>query len=98
MASEDVRQSSFAQMRTGTSGVSHRPPPACPVVLLLAGRAARGTGEYLADIQEHQRRHVDALPRGHFEVVEARHLVQADAPDLVADRIRELVREVAAGS
>lgn len=107
MVAEDVRPSSFAQMRrelaartVAVRAFRDEPPvpPACPVVLLSAGRAARGSGDYLADVQEHQRQYVDLLPRGHFEVVDATHLVQADAPDVVADRIRELVREVEAGS
>ncbi len=107
MVAEDARPSSFAQMRRELAARTEairafrdRPPepPGCPVVVLSAGRAARGGGAYLADVQAHQRRYAEGLPRGRFEVVAARHLVQADAPELVAGRVLELVGPAGAGS
>lgn len=61
------------------------------MVVLSASRAARGGGGYLADIQEHQRRYADAIKNGRFELVHASHVVQAEQPELVAARIRELL-------
>jgi pimeloyl-ACP methyl ester carboxylesterase len=97
---EDLTPSGFAQMRReawvradAVVRFRRRPPrvPGCPVILLSAGRAVGGSGAYLADVQEHQRRYVDGLPDGRFEVIDAGHLVQAEQPGIVADRIRGLI-------
>jgi len=100
IVAEDFRPSSFAQMRREAAARAdaviefrRQPPrpPRCPVILLSADRAAKGAARYLADIQEHQRRYVDALDDGHFERVEASHIIQAEQPELVAARIRDLL-------
>jgi pimeloyl-ACP methyl ester carboxylesterase len=97
---EDFEPSSFAQMRREAEAradavIAFREqpptPPACPVILLSAGRAVGRGASYLADIQEHQRRYVGTLADGRFEVVDARHVIQAERPALVADRIRGLL-------
>jgi pimeloyl-ACP methyl ester carboxylesterase len=97
---EDFRPSSFAQMRREAAARAdaviefrRQPPrpPNCPVVLLSAGRAPAGGAKYLADIQEHQRRYIDSVDGGRFELVDAMHIIQAEQPDLVATRIRDLL-------
>lgn len=97
IVAEDVRPAGFAQMRREAAAradavVEFRrqppPPPSCPVILLSADR---GAGTHLADIQEHQRRYVESLGDGRLERVDAGHVVQAEQPELVAARIRELL-------
>jgi pimeloyl-ACP methyl ester carboxylesterase len=97
---EDYKPSSFAQMRReawarAAAVVAFRreppSPPHCPVILLSANRAVAGSSGYLADIQEHQRRYVDTLDNGRFELVDAAHVVQAEQPEIVAARVRELL-------
>jgi pimeloyl-ACP methyl ester carboxylesterase len=100
IVAEDFRPSSFAQMRREAAARAaaviefrRQPPqpPRCPVVLLSADRAAKGAAKYLADIQEHQRRYIDSLDNGRFELVEGRHVIQGEQPELIAARIRELL-------
>ena len=100
IVAEDFRPSSFAQMRREAAAradavVEFRRepprPPKCPVILLSADRASTGAASYPADIQEHQRRYIDSLDHGRFERVEAGHMVQAEQPELVGARIRELL-------
>jgi pimeloyl-ACP methyl ester carboxylesterase len=67
-------------------------PPACPTIVLSASRPLRrGSDQQL--IAEHQRRYVEALPNGRFEQVESSHFIQAEQPQIVADRIRELLHD-----
>jgi pimeloyl-ACP methyl ester carboxylesterase len=98
---EDFKPSSFAQMRREAAAraeavVAFRreppPRPTCPVILLSANRAVGDGTNYLADLQLHQRRYVEALDQGRFEAVDATHVVQAEQPKLVAARIRELLQ------
>jgi pimeloyl-ACP methyl ester carboxylesterase len=97
IVAEDFLPSSFAQMRREATARAaavvqfrRQPPPAprCPVILLSANQGGAG---YLADIQEHQRRYVDTLDSGRFELVPSGHLVQAEQPEAVAAAIRELL-------
>jgi len=96
IVAEDVRPSGFAQMRREAEARAaavvefrRQPPPlpTCPVILLSANSAA----SYVADIQVHQRRYVESLDNGCFELVDGGHVLQAEQPDLVSARIRELL-------
>jgi pimeloyl-ACP methyl ester carboxylesterase len=96
IVAEDIRPSAFAQMRREAAAraaavVEYRrlppPGPRCPVILLSANSAA----SYVADVQEHQRRYVESLDDGRFELVAGGHVLQAEQPELVASRIRELL-------
>lgn len=98
---EDFLPSSFAQMRREAEARSQAvidfreqppPPPACPVILLSAHREGTNAPKYMADIQEHQRRYIATVEDGRFELVEGSHALQAERADLVAAKIRELVR------
>jgi pimeloyl-ACP methyl ester carboxylesterase len=100
MLAEDITPAGTAQTRAEMQAVAAaiprfraRPPrpPACPTIVLSAGRAARGRAAQHAAIGEHQRRYAEGLPDGRFESVDAGHLVQAERPGIVADRIRELL-------
>ncbi len=100
MLEEDFTASSFARMRreawaraeaVARFRIEPPPPPTCPVILLSAARAVGGPTGYLADIQEHQRRYVEGLAHGRLELVDAGHLIQAEQPVLVAERIRSLL-------
>jgi len=42
-------------------------------------------------IAEHQRRYVETLPDGRFEVADSSHFIQAEQPGIVADRVRHLL-------
>jgi pimeloyl-ACP methyl ester carboxylesterase len=105
IVAEDFLPSSFAQMRREAAAradavIEFRreppQPPRCPVILLSADRAAKGAEKALADIQEHQRRYIESLDNGRFERVEGRHVLQAEQPEVVAARIRELLQGAAA--
>ncbi|MEZ7126763.1 alpha/beta fold hydrolase [Nonomuraea sp. AD125B] len=71
-----------------------RPPqlPGCPTIVLSAAHAARGRERQNAAVREHQRRYAGTLPDGRHEEVASGHLVQAEQPHLVADRICRLLR------
>ncbi|MFD1539593.1 alpha/beta fold hydrolase [Nonomuraea guangzhouensis] len=70
-----------------------RPPqlPKCPTIVLSAARAAKGRERQNAAIREHQRRYAQSLPDGCHEEVASGHLIQAEQPHLVADRICQLL-------
>ncbi|MCA2225217.1 alpha/beta fold hydrolase [Nonomuraea aurantiaca] len=70
-----------------------RPPqlPKCPTIVLSASRAAKGRERQSAAIREHQRRYAEILPDGRYEAVDSAHLIQAEQPHLVADRIGRLL-------
>ena len=61
-----------------------------PVLPLLAG-AARLVAYDRAG-RAHQRRYADSLPDGRYEIVDSAHLLQAEQPQLLAARIRQLPR------
>ncbi|MFG1959390.1 alpha/beta fold hydrolase [Nonomuraea sp. NPDC049028] len=65
--------------------------PKCPTIVLSAARAAKGRERQNAAIREHQRRYAETLPDGRYEVVDSAHLIQAEQPHLVADRIGRLL-------
>jgi pimeloyl-ACP methyl ester carboxylesterase len=100
IVAEDIRPSAFAQMRREAAAraeavVQFRRepprPPQCPVILLSADRAPAAGRSTLADIQEHQRRYVGTLDDGRCELVDGGHILQAEQPQVVAARIRELL-------
>ncbi|MEU7749194.1 alpha/beta hydrolase [Nonomuraea sp. NPDC049158] len=70
-----------------------QPPqlPKCPTIVLSAARAAKGRERQNAAIREHQRRYAETLPDGRYEAVDSAHLIQAEQPHLVADRIGRLL-------
>jgi pimeloyl-ACP methyl ester carboxylesterase len=67
-------------------------PPECPTILLSANHTPKGKAETYAGIRAHQRRYAESLPAGHFESVDSGHFIQAEQPQLVAERIRQLLR------
>jgi pimeloyl-ACP methyl ester carboxylesterase len=70
------------------------PLPDCPVLLLAAARPARERAHEIAFVesaQEHDRGYIESLHDGHFESVDSAHLMQAEQPQLIADRVRELL-------
>jgi pimeloyl-ACP methyl ester carboxylesterase len=74
-----------------------QPPafPTCPTIVLSAGRPEKGREVQNALAVEHQRRYADNLPDGRSEVVDSAHLIQAEQPQLLAARIRQLLQETA---
>ncbi|MEW9552457.1 alpha/beta fold hydrolase [Nonomuraea sp. NPDC050783] len=100
MLAEDFTPAGISQTRREMQAVAAavpqfraRPPqlPACPTIVLSAARAARGRERQNAAIREHQRRYARILPDGHHEDVASGHLIQAEQPQLVADRIHRLL-------
>lgn len=70
-------------------------PPTCPVVLLAAARPTKQAPHQIAVVtagQEHNRRYAESLPDGRFESVDSAHLMQAEQPQVIADRILELLQ------
>ncbi len=100
MLAENFGPDGIAQTRGEMKAVAaaitefrHQPPrlPACPTILLAAARPRKGRERQHADIREHQRRFADSLPGGRFEEVDSAHLIQAEQPQLIADRTRRLL-------
>ena len=71
-----------------------QPPqlPKCPTVVLSAGRAAKGRERQNASMNEHQRRYAESLPDGRHEQVDSAHFIQAEQPQLIATRIKQLLQ------
>lgn len=99
MLTEDFTPSGILQTRKEFAAVAHaihdfrdRPPalPRCPTIVLSAARPLRA-GSDQATISEYQRRYAATLPDGSFEIVDSRHFIQAEQPQLVADRITQLL-------
>lgn len=95
MLAEDFTPAGIAQTRKELKAVAAavhqfraRPPvlPTCPTILLSASRPLRRRGDQHL-IAEHQRRYVETLPDGRFEVVDSSHFVQAEQPAILAERI-----------
>jgi pimeloyl-ACP methyl ester carboxylesterase len=104
MLAEDITPAGTAQTRSENRAVAAaipqfraRPPrpPVCPTILLSASRAAKGREQRHAEAREHQRRWVEGLPGGRFESVDAAHFIQAEQPQVVADRIGQLLDPLA---
>ena len=100
MLAEDFTPAGIAQtrseMRTVAAAIRRfraAPPPlpACPTIVLSVSNAARGREAQHASIREHQRRYAESLPDGRYEIVVSGHMLQAEQPDLVAARIRQLI-------
>jgi pimeloyl-ACP methyl ester carboxylesterase len=71
--------------------VAPPPSPTCPVVLLAAQRTFGAGSSEARDLERRQLEYVATLPNGRFERVDSGHLVQAEQPGLVAERVRQLV-------
>jgi pimeloyl-ACP methyl ester carboxylesterase len=66
--------------------------PKCPTTVLSVARAAKGRERQHAANREHQHRYADSLPDGRYELVDSAHLIQAEQPQLLAIRIRQLLQ------
>lgn len=102
MLAEDFTPAGIAQTRKEFKAVAAaihqfraQPPalPRCPTVLLSASRPLRRGGNQDL-IAEHQRRYVETLADGRFEEVDSRHFIQAEQPEIVANRVRHLLDQV----
>lgn len=100
MLAEDFVPAGIAQTRKEFKAVAAaipqlrtEPPvlPTCPTVLLSASRPVKGRKQQHAAIAEHQRRWIQTLPDGRFEEVDSGHLIQAEQPEIVADRVGHLL-------
>jgi pimeloyl-ACP methyl ester carboxylesterase len=100
MLAEDFTPAGIAQTRKEMQAVAaaipafrHCPPepPECPTIVLSAAHPARGRERQHADICEHQRRLAAGLPGGRFEAADSAHFIQAEKPQLIADRARQLL-------
>ncbi|MER0477709.1 alpha/beta hydrolase [Streptomyces sp. Edi2] len=100
MLAEDFVPAGIAQTRREFKAVAAaipqfraEPPgrPTCPTVLLSASRPVKGREKQHAVVAEHQRRWTETLPDGHFEEVDSGHLIQAEQPAIVADRVTHLL-------
>ena len=101
MLAEDFTPAGISQTRQETQAVAAaipqfraQPPqlPKCPTTVLSVARAAKGRERQHAAIREHQRRYAGTLPDGRYEVVDSAHLIQAEQPQLLATRIRQLLQ------
>ena len=86
MLTENLTPAAIPQFR-------HQPPqpPKCPTILLAAARPRKGREQQHAGIREHQRRLAAGLLDGRFEEADSAHLIQAEQPQLIADRTRRLL-------
>ncbi|RSN04836.1 hypothetical protein DMB42_28985 [Nonomuraea sp. WAC 01424] len=100
MLTEDFTPAGVAQTRREIRAVAAAVPrfraeppplPECPTIVLSVERAAKGRERQHAENREHQRRYAESLPDGRHEDVASGHLVQAERPELVADRIERLL-------
>lgn len=100
MLAEDFVPAGIAQTRKEMRAVAaaiHRfraeppRPPECPTVVLSGSRPERGRERQHADIALHERMWVESLPDGRFEEVDSGHLIMAEQPRIVADRVAMLL-------
>lgn len=100
MLAENVVPAGVAQTRKEIRAVAAaipqfraEPPalPACPVIVLSAGRPRKGRERQHADIAAHQRQWAEALPDGRFEEADSGHFIQAEQPGIVAERAGQLI-------
>jgi pimeloyl-ACP methyl ester carboxylesterase len=101
MLAEDLTPAGTRQTRRETHAVAAaipqfraQPPqlPKCPATVLSVARAAKGRERQHASMLEHQRRYAGTLPDGRYEVIDSAHLIQAEQPQLLAARIRQLLQ------
>jgi hypothetical protein len=101
MLAEDFTPAGIAQTRQEMEAVAaaipqfRAQPPRlhkCPTIVLSVARAARGRERQLAANREHQRRYAVSLHDGRYEVVDSAHLIQAEQPQLLDTRIRQLLQ------
>ena len=99
MRAEDFTPAGFGQTRKEIKAVAtaiHQfraqppTPPTCPTIVLSASREFRRTGNQQV-LSEYQRRWAEALPDGRFELIDSAHLIHAEQPGIVADRLRHLL-------
>jgi pimeloyl-ACP methyl ester carboxylesterase len=102
MLAENFTPAGISQTRTEMQAVAAaipqfrtRPPqlPKCPTIVLSAARAAKGRERQNASMNEHQRRYANSLPDGHHEQVDSAHIIQAEQPELIVTRIRQLLQK-----
>ncbi|MFJ9454300.1 alpha/beta fold hydrolase [Kitasatospora sp. NPDC101447] len=100
MLAEDFVPAGIAQTRKEIKAVAEAiprfraeppAPPTCPTILLSAARPQKGRGRHHAALTEHRRRWVGSLPDGRFETVDSGHLIQAERPGIVAERVQNLL-------
>jgi pimeloyl-ACP methyl ester carboxylesterase len=100
MLAEDFVPDGIAQTRKEAKAVAaavtqfrSRPPrpPQCPTILLSASRPRKGRERQHAGIREHQRSYAESLPDGRFDSADSAHFIQAEQPQFVADRVRQLL-------
>lgn len=100
MLAEDFTPAGVAETRAEVAAVAAAVPrfrtdppplPACPAIVLSAARPARGRERQHAAMVPHQRQYASSLPDGRWESVDAGHLIQAERPDVIAARVRELL-------
>jgi hypothetical protein len=100
MLAEDFNPAGSSQTREEMQAVAAaipqfraQPPqlPKCPTIVLSAVRAAKGRERQNAAAREHRRRYADSLPDGRYEDVASEHFIQAEQPQLVADRTLQLL-------
>lgn len=89
------------EMRTVAAAIPQfraQPPqlPKCPTIVLSAARAAKGRERQNASMNEHQRHYADSLPDGRYERVDSAHFIQAERPQLIVTRIRQLLQTTTA--
>ena len=107
MLSEDFTPAGIAQTRKELVAVSAAirqfrlsPPalPQCPTIVLSATQPEKGRARQNALAQEHDRRYAQTLPDGCYESVDSAHLVQAEQPELIATKIRQLLNAAGDGN
>jgi pimeloyl-ACP methyl ester carboxylesterase len=100
MLAEDFTPAGIAQTRKELKAVAaaipefrRQPPlaPKCPTIVLSATRPRKGRERQQAGLREHQRRLADSLPDGRLEEADSAHFIQAEQPQLVADRTLQLL-------
>jgi hypothetical protein len=100
MLAEDFVPGGIAQTRKETSAVAAAiaefrgappRPPRCPTIVLSATRPRKGRERQHAGIREHQRGYAESLPDGRFDSADSAHFIQAEQPQLVADRVGQLL-------
>lgn len=101
MLAEDFTPAGIAQTRKEVQAVAAAipgfrtnppQPPTCPTILISAGRPEKGRERQNQSAQEHQRLYAQSLPNGRYESVDSNHLVQAEQPQTVADRLLTLLQ------
>jgi len=101
MLAEDFTPAGTSQTRREMQAVAAaipefraQPPqlPRCLTIVLSSARVAKGRERQNVAIREHQRRYAESLPDGRYESVDSAHFIQAEQPQLVDTRIRQLLQ------